>query len=228
MATRSEVPNSQRSLTLLKVSRSAPTMHSENVSDLMSNDLPFTTSGYQGIDGQISQIPGLSPTISSLPEERARGRRAGVLDSDSDYVKLAKQGGHKGLLWHEESTTSKPDAYEPLGRFFAGSGDDEKPSLINSEEKKNLGAFQQREPPFGTDNMSAWERDDSSSNAKEKNNNVHYSQMEKLQPSDQYYETSKFKRIVYDKNPAPVDMSKLLSFGYANENKPLDNTDLSD
>ncbi|XP_032385732.1 uncharacterized protein C7orf57 homolog isoform X2 [Etheostoma spectabile] len=177
MATRSEVPNSQCSLTLHLVSRSAPKMHSENVSGLMSNDLPSTTSG---------------------------------------------------LLWHEESTTSKPDAYKPLGRFFTGSGDDEKPSLINSEEKKNLGAFQQREPPFGTDNMSAWERDDSSSNAKEKNNNVHYSQMEKLQPSDQYYETSKFKRIVYDKNPAPVDMSKLLSFGYANENKPIDNSDLSD
>ena len=32
---------------------------------------------------------------------------------------------------------------------------------------------------------------------------------------------------VYDKNPAPVDMSKLLSFGYADENKPIDNTDLS-
>ncbi|KAF1382491.1 hypothetical protein PFLUV_G00144340 [Perca fluviatilis] len=202
-------------------------MYSQNVSVLMNNDLPSTTSGYQGIDGQISQIPGLSPTISTLPEERARGRRAGVLESDSDYVKLAKQGGHKGLLWHEETRNSKPDEYQPPGRFCIGSGDDEKPSLINSEEKKNPGAFQQREPPFGTDNMSAWERDDSSTTAKEKNNNVHYSQTEKLQPSDQYYETSKFKRIVYDKNPAPVDMSKLLSFGYADENKPIDNTDLS-
>lgn len=52
--------------------------------------------GYQTVNGHISQIPGLSPSISTLPEERARGRRVKVLESDSDYVKLAKQGGHKG------------------------------------------------------------------------------------------------------------------------------------
>lgn len=43
-------------------------------------------------------------------------------------------------------------------------------TLINSEEKKNPGAFQPLEPPFGSDNMSAWERNDSSSNGKEKVN----------------------------------------------------------
>ena len=32
---------------------------------------------------------------------------------------------------------------------------------------------------------------------------------------------------MYDKNPAPVDMSKLLSFGYAEDKKPATNTDLS-
>ncbi|XP_049905637.1 uncharacterized protein C7orf57-like [Epinephelus moara] len=183
----------------------------------------------KGINGQISQIPGLSPSITSLPEERARGRRAGVRESDSDYVKLAKQGGHKGLLWHENTTASQPDAYKPPGWFSAASGDDGQPSLINSEEKKNPGAFQPREPPFGTDNMSAWERDDnsSSSNGKEKNNNVPDSQMVKLESSNQYHETSKFKRIVFDKNPAPVNMSKLLSFGYAEDNRPTANTDLS-
>lgn len=40
---------------------------------------------------------------------------------------------------------------------------------INSEKNKNPGAFQLLEPPFGTDSMSAWERDDSS-NGKEKVN----------------------------------------------------------
>ncbi|XP_029314512.1 uncharacterized protein C7orf57-like [Cottoperca gobio] len=201
-------------------------MYSENISVLMNNDLQSTTPGYQDINGQISQIPGLS-TISTLPEERARGRRAGVLHSDSDYVKLAKQGGHKGLLWHEQTITSTPDYYKPPGWFGTASEDDSKPSIINSEEKKNPGAFQPPEPPFGTDNMSAWERDDSSNNGKGKNNNVYYSQMEKLQSSNQYHQTAKFKRIVYDKNPAPVDMSKLLSFGYAEDNKPTANTGLS-
>lgn len=43
-------------------------------------------------------------------------------------------------------------------------------ALIDSEEKKNLGTFQPLEPPFGTDNISPWERDDSSSNGKEKVN----------------------------------------------------------
>lgn len=42
-------------------------------------------------------------------------------------------------------------------------------SPITIEEKKNPGAFQRMEPPFGTDNMSAWERDDSS-NGEEKVN----------------------------------------------------------
>ncbi|XP_034417736.1 uncharacterized protein C7orf57-like [Cyclopterus lumpus] len=174
--------------------------------------------GYQGINGQISQIPGLSPTISTLPEERARGRRAGVLASDSDYIKLAKQGGHKGLLWHEESITSKLGLYKPPDWFCATSEDNGKPSLINNEEMKNPGAFQAAEAPFGTDNMSAWGRDDSDSNGKEKNNNVHYGQGDtQWQSSNQYHGNSKFKRIMFDKNPAPVDMSKLLSFGYVED-----------
>lgn len=59
-------------------------------------DIAEEQSGYQVINGQISQVPGLSQTIGALPNERAQGRRAGVLESDSDYVKLAKQGGHKG------------------------------------------------------------------------------------------------------------------------------------
>ncbi|XP_070832096.1 uncharacterized protein C7orf57-like isoform X2 [Chaetodon trifascialis] len=182
-----------------------------------------------GINGQISQIPGLSPTINALPKERAQGRRVGVLESDSDYIKLAKQGGHKGLLWHEETISSKEaDSYTPPDWFCTVSGDNSKlTSLINSEEKKNPGAFKPLEPPFGTDSKSAWERDDCSSNGKEKNNNVHYSQMEKLQSPSECHQTSKFKRIVFDKKPAPVDMTKLLSFGYAEDDNPKANTDLS-
>ncbi|TKS67275.1 hypothetical protein D9C73_001402 [Collichthys lucidus] len=204
-------------------------MFSENSTVLMSNDLQPTKSGV--INGQISQIPGLSPTMDSLPDDKARGRRVGVLESDSDYIKLAKQGGHKGLLWHEENIdgtlTAKVNSYKAPDWFNAASDDDSKPSLINSDAKKSPRAFQPREPPFGTDNMSSWERDDSSTNGKEKNNNVPDSQMEKLQSSDKYLQTSKFRRVVHDKKPAPVDMSKLLSFGYADGDKPIASTDLS-
>ncbi|XP_022596832.1 uncharacterized protein C7orf57-like isoform X1 [Seriola dumerili] len=207
-------------------------MYSETSPVLMNSDLQPTKSGvktgYNAINSHISQIPGLSPTISTLTEEKTRGRRAGVLESDSDYVKLAKQGGHKGLLWHEETIASKPNSYKPPDWFYTASGDNSKPSSpINSEEKKNPRVFQTLEPPFGTDNMSSWEREDSSSNSKKKNNNIDCSQMEKLQSPDQYHATSKFKRIIFDKKPAPVDMSKLLSFGYAEDNKPIANTDVS-
>ncbi|XP_031714543.1 uncharacterized protein C7orf57 homolog [Anarrhichthys ocellatus] len=202
-------------------------MYSENVSGVTCTDLPSTgvKPGYQGINAQISQIPGLSQTIISPPDEKARGRRSGVLESDSDFVKLSKQGGHKGLLWHEEIMTSKPEPYKAAGWFCTAPGHEP------SEEEKNPGAFQPAEPPFGTDNMSTWERDDSSSNGKEKNNNVHYiptaRESEKPQPSNQYYEKKQFKRITFGKNESPVDMSKLLSFGYAEDNKPTDNIDLS-
>lgn len=46
--------------------------------------------------GPSSQIPGLSQTADVTPEEKTKGRRVGIQASDSDYVKLAKQGGQKG------------------------------------------------------------------------------------------------------------------------------------
>lgn len=50
-----------------------------------------------GVTGPTSQIPGLCQSATdSAPAERSSGRRVGIFESDSDYVKLAKQGGHKG------------------------------------------------------------------------------------------------------------------------------------
>lgn len=50
-----------------------------------------------GAAGPTSQIPGLSQSASdSAPAERHSGRRVGIFATDSDYVKLAKQGGQKG------------------------------------------------------------------------------------------------------------------------------------
>ncbi|XP_029937448.1 uncharacterized protein C7orf57 homolog isoform X2 [Myripristis murdjan] len=195
----------------------------------MSNDLQPTKSGLKTgyhNTGQTSQIPGLSPGVSSVPEEaRARGRRVAILESDSDYVKLAKQGGQKDLLWHEEAITAKPRSYKAPEWFCSTVPETDDPSLIKNKEKKTPGAFQLLEPPFGTDDKSAWERDDSS-NGKEKLNNDPTSQMETLPISSQH-EASKFKRIVFDKRPAPVNMSKLLSFGYAEDDKPKARSDVS-
>lgn len=50
-----------------------------------------------GVTGPTSQIPGLSQSADDKsPVERTSGRRVGIFESDSDYVKLAKSGGHKG------------------------------------------------------------------------------------------------------------------------------------
>lgn len=50
-----------------------------------------------GVTGPTSQIPGLSQSADvDTPAERISGRRVGIFETDSDYVKLAKGGGHKG------------------------------------------------------------------------------------------------------------------------------------
>lgn len=49
-----------------------------------------------GAVGPSSQIPGLSASANTEPEVRTKGRRVGIQASDSDYVKLAKQGGQRG------------------------------------------------------------------------------------------------------------------------------------
>ncbi|MED6288282.1 hypothetical protein CHARACLAT_025012 [Characodon lateralis] len=193
-------------------------MNSETSLVLSSNDVQPGKSGvrtgYKTVDGHISQIPGLSPTISSPTEEKLRGRRVAVLESDSDYVKLAKQGGHKGLLCHEEINVFKPNAYKPPDWFCTDSRD----PIPLSTQKNNPGAYLPLEAPFGTDNMTTWERDSGNSNEKEKNPDANCNQMEELQTSNQY--GSKYRRITFNKKPAPVDMSKLLSFGYAEDSKP--------
>lgn len=52
-----------------------------------------------GVTGPTSQIPGLSQSADvNVPVERTSGRRVGIFETDSDYVKLAKSGGHKGEM----------------------------------------------------------------------------------------------------------------------------------
>ncbi|XP_016888476.1 uncharacterized protein C7orf57 homolog isoform X2 [Cynoglossus semilaevis] len=182
----------------------------------MNDDGQPAKNGYSSV---ISQIPGLSSTLRSLPEEKSQGRRFRVLDSDSEYVKLAKQGGHKGLLWHEDTPASSPAEYRPPDWFCPAEEDTRRPRVSNSDEKKNSGGFHQLEPPFGTDNMSAWERGDDSGSSEKNNNHVSGPSTDKSQQGTPEFspESGKYKRIVYDKRPAPVNMSKLLSFGYADD-----------
>ncbi|XP_067315324.1 uncharacterized protein C7orf57 homolog isoform X4 [Pseudorasbora parva] len=133
-----------------------------------------------------------------------------------------------GLLWHDDPVETKPNSsYVKPNNWFSGSPDDQEssnattPDGISKSESK--GALQQLDPPFGTDNCSAWDRD----SGKDKNVNHASSEMEKLSLSQKDIDqANKFKKTSHDKKKtAPVSMSKLLSFGYAQEENKSPNDD---
>ncbi|XP_029942081.1 uncharacterized protein C7orf57-like [Salarias fasciatus] len=173
----------------------------------------------QGVTGPTSQIPGLSQTASDSVPERTSGRRVGIFETDSDYVKLAKGGGHKGLLSHDvDDVDDVPKrAYQPSNWF----GDE---SRSGSKAASPDGLKTGRRPltaPFGTDNGSPWDRDtERHSPDKDK--------MSPDSPSPQMENLSlagKYKRTSYDKKAPPVSMSKLLSHGYMEDKKTSPNED---
>ncbi|XP_061557616.1 uncharacterized protein LOC133415502 isoform X2 [Phycodurus eques] len=154
-------------------------MNSKNPKDLTSTNVQPAKSGkydgekkgyMHGIKGQISQIPGLSPIVNTVSDVKNIGKRVGVLDSDSDYVKLAKQGGHKGLLYFDDTVTSKPNSFDSADVVLNGPVEAlGNLSVLCTKERKSPRAATQRSlPPFWTDNMSAWERDVDGSPRKEK------------------------------------------------------------
>ncbi|XP_056145285.1 uncharacterized protein C7orf57 homolog isoform X2 [Lampris incognitus] len=193
--------------------------------DMMSSARPSTKSG-QKTEGhtQISQISGFCSGSIHDPEEKACGHRVGVLQTDSDCVELAKQAGNKDLLRHEEVIISKPISYKTPEWFGPAAEDsNDKLSLAKNREKKSPSHFQLTDPPFGNDSKSVWERGESS-NRKECENTAPNSQMEELSLSSTTHE-NRFKKTCFNKNPAPVDMSKLLSFGYAEGDKMTSSDD---
>ncbi|XP_047432253.1 uncharacterized protein C7orf57 homolog [Mugil cephalus] len=173
-----------------------------------------------GVTGPTSQIPGLSQTADETsPVERTSGRRVGIFETDSEYVKLAKQGGHKGLLSHDADSEDKPmKNYNPPNWF----GDESKSgSKATSPDGQMKGGRQPLAAPFGTDNGSTWERerDRFSGTDKTSPDDAAAGDMEGLSL------TGKYKRTSYDKKAPPVSMSKLLSHGYVEEKKKSPNDD---
>ncbi|KAK5847996.1 hypothetical protein PBY51_017081 [Eleginops maclovinus] len=167
--------------------------------------------------GPTSQIPGLSQTADETsPVERISGRRVGIFASDSDYTKLAKAGGHKGLLSHEVDDDDLPKkAYNPPN--FFGSDGSKNGSKATSPDSQMKAGMQPLAAPFGTDNGSAWE-----------NENRFSPDKEQLSPDGVADEmgglsmTGKYKRTSYEKKTPPVSMSKLLSHGYIEKKTPND------
>lgn len=177
-----------------------------------------------GVVGPSSQIPGLSATADTTPEEKTKGgRRVGIQATDSDYVKLAKQGGQRGLLSHDDPVETKSNSSYKASNWFSGTPDDQESSSEATTPDGNGKSKGHLEPPFGTDNCSAWD-------SGKKNVNHAASEMQKLSLSQKEIgEANKFKKISHEKKAAPpVNMSKLLGFGYAEEeNKSLNDDDAS-
>ncbi|CAL8267669.1 unnamed protein product [Lota lota] len=192
---------------------------------IMNNDLQTTKSGlktgYQSNNGPTSQIPGLSTEADSAPEEKARGRRVGVMESDSDYVKLAKQGGQKGLLWHEETLASKPFQYTPSNWFGDSEPADDNGNLSNDDFKKNGAGSRLMAAPFGTDDDSAMEKGDGIEVKEDLEDE------DPVSPIEDQNMSSSFKKLAFNKKPDPISMSKLLSFGYVEEEKATPGRKLS-
>ncbi|XP_073318489.1 uncharacterized protein C7orf57 homolog [Pagrus major] len=173
------------------------------------------------VTGPSSQIPGLSQTADeNTPAERVSGRRVGIFESDSDYVKLAKGGGHKGLLSHDDvDGDDKPRRqYNPSANWFGGD-ESKSGSKVTSPDSEMKAHMQPLTAPFGTDNGSTWETDLISPNKEKMSPDGVASQIEGLTV------TSKYKRTSYDKKAPPVSMTKLLSHGYVEEKKKSPNDD---
>ncbi|XP_057717029.1 uncharacterized protein C7orf57 homolog isoform X2 [Corythoichthys intestinalis] len=197
-------------------------MNSKNAKDLKRSEVqPAKSGGKKGNHGkrQISQIPGLSQVIT-VTDEKNFGKRVGVLDSDSEYTKLAKQGGHKGLLYFDDSIDPKPNTFDSAEVLADGPIESlGNVNVICTKERKSPTTPSQRPlPPFWTDNMSTWERDGGSPR-KEKNKKVPDKESVQSQTSPPNNGGSKFRRTVSSKKSSPVNMSKLLSFGYVDEDK---------
>uniref|UniRef100_A0A672HUF1 Uncharacterized protein n=1 Tax=Salarias fasciatus TaxID=181472 RepID=A0A672HUF1_SALFA len=162
----------------------------------------------QGVTGPTSQIPGLSQTASDSVPERTSGRRVGIFETDSDYVKLAKGGGHKGRGHCPTGDTKVEDTVQ---------GGTQSGSKAASPDGLKTG----RRPltaPFGTDNGSPWDRDtERHSPDKDK--------MSPDSPSPQMENLSLARGTSYDKKAPPVSMSKLLSHGYMEDKKTSPNED---
>ncbi|XP_033837638.1 uncharacterized protein C7orf57 homolog isoform X2 [Periophthalmus magnuspinnatus] len=167
--------------------------------------------GSIGVTGPSSQIPGLSQNSADIsPTERISCRRVGIFESDSDYVKLAKQGGHKGLLSHDVVDDAPKKAYSP-SNFF---GNDESKSGSNGSSPD--GQPKGRQPltaPFGTDNEVPWEKESD-----------RFSGTKKASPDGavQQMEAMSITHKSYEKKAPPVSMTKLLSHGYVEEKKSPD------
>ncbi|XP_043396412.1 uncharacterized protein C7orf57 homolog isoform X6 [Chelonia mydas] len=188
-----------------------------------------------------SQIPGLSNLGEHHNEITFGSRRKWIKDTDSEYVKLAKQGGRPDLLKHFTPSTRKtsPVSYAAPDWYTHHSKpptDDESKAHVSSmpdymvhEEFKSdqlNGNYETKRGPFDFDIKSIWQRDAEDKENKEKKKvklpAINPKYPNRIQPSIANKEFHGGNRLYFppmpgQKNNEPVNFSKLISNGYRDD-----------
>uniref|UniRef100_A0A8C6ZLM8 Chromosome 7 open reading frame 57 n=1 Tax=Nothoprocta perdicaria TaxID=30464 RepID=A0A8C6ZLM8_NOTPE len=186
-----------------------------------------------------SQIPGLSDLAEPHDEKMFGGRRKWIKDTDSEYVKLAKQGGRPDLLKHHIPATSKssPVAYAApdwYSHCSTSSTTDEPQNhvstipdfMIHKEFKASdhhSTNYETRRAPFDFDMKSVWQRDaeDKENTGKKKVkfpaiNPKYQSKIQNVPTNKEFSGKNKltFPPMPAQRNGEAVNFSKLISNGY--------------
>ncbi|XP_068090638.1 uncharacterized protein C7orf57 homolog isoform X2 [Hyperolius riggenbachi] len=121
-----------------------------------------------------SQIPGLSDLTEPHNELLTGSRKKWIRETDSEYVKLAKQGGRPDLLKHETPASKKttPASYAPPDWYTYGSSSPPpEPAvaplrnvpdyMIHEEFSKDDSEhkYEVKRGPFDFDQKTSWQRD---------------------------------------------------------------------
>ncbi|XP_072268190.1 uncharacterized protein C7orf57 homolog isoform X2 [Pyxicephalus adspersus] len=191
-----------------------------------------------------SQIPGLSDLAEPHNDVLSGSRKKWIKDTDSDYVKLAKQGGRPDLLKHVTSVQKKapPVSYAPPDWYTYENNPPPEPAVaplknvpdymiheeFNVEQNEK---YEAKKGPFDFDEKTVWQRE-SVENEKENHhdktvklpaikhdNNVTASG--KGPPPTKTKQNRPGKKCVFPPMPGNkndvVNIGKLLSNGYGDD-----------
>ncbi|OCT76025.1 uncharacterized protein C7orf57 [Xenopus laevis] len=121
-----------------------------------------------------SQVPGLSDLAEPHNESFNQSRKKWIKETDSDYVKLAKQGGRPDLLKQIENTTKKSSSVcHALPEWYThmtenSPAEQREPPLRNIPDymvhedfntSQHEQSYEVKRGPFDFDQKSVWQRD---------------------------------------------------------------------
>ncbi|XP_008586032.1 PREDICTED: uncharacterized protein C7orf57 homolog [Galeopterus variegatus] len=169
-----------------------------------------------------SQIPGLSNLGESQNGNTLGIRRYWIKETDSEYVKLAKQGGRPDLLTHFVPGTRKgsPVAYSLVRAVSM-------PDYMVYEEfnpDQTNGSYESRRGPYDFDMKTVWQREAEELEKEKKKvrlpaiNSKYLSKVgTPLGPKDPAGSRLSFPPMPGQKTSSPTNFSKLISNGYKDD-----------